>query len=339
MFRFADPDFLYLLILLPLLVMFYVYSNYHRKKRIRQYGDPELLKELMPEVSAYRPNVKFWITWFALGLAIVMLARPQFGTKMEKIKRSGIETIIALDISNSMLAEDVVPNRLEKAKVLISRLVDGFQDDKVGLIVFAGDAFTQLPITNDYISAKMFLESISPSLISSQGTNIGEAIRLALKSFTPKEKVGRVIIIITDGENHEGGALEAAREAAEEGIKVFVLGIGSSDGAPIPLESTNDYRRDKNGDIIVTRLNEQMCREIAQAGNAVYIRVDNSSSAQSLLQKEIGKLTKSDLESTVYSNYNEQFPAMAWIIIVLLIIEILILEKKNLLFKNFKLFR
>ena len=216
MFRFADPNFLYLLILLPLLVIFYVYSNYRRKKRMRQYGDLELLKELMPEVSTYRPAVKFWITWVALGLAIVMLARPQFGTKMEKIKRSGIETIIALDISNSMLAEDVIPSRLAKAKTLISRLVSGFRDDKVGLIVFAGDAFTQLPITNDYISAKMFLESISPSLISSQGTNIGEAIRLALKSFTPQEKVGRAIIIITDGENHEGGALEAAKEAAAE---------------------------------------------------------------------------------------------------------------------------
>ena len=258
---------------------------------------------------------------------------------MEKIKRSGIETIIALDISNSMLAEDVIPSRLAKAKTLISRLVSGFRDDKVGLIVFAGDAFTQLPITNDYISAKMFLESISPSLISSQGTNIGEAIRLALKSFTPQEKVGRAIIIITDGENHEGGALEAAKEAAAEGMKVFVLGIGSPEGAPIPLEGTNDYRKDKDGNVIVTRLNEQMCREIAQAGNGVYIRVDNSSSAQSLLQKEIDKLTKSDLESTVYSNYNEQFPAIAWIIIILLIIEILILEKKNPLFKNFKLFR
>ena len=238
-----------------------------------------------------------------------------------------------------MLAEDVVPSRLEKAKSLISRLVSNFNDDKVGLIVFAGDAFTQLPITSDYISAKMFLESITPSLISSQGTNIGEAIRLAIKSFTPQEKVGRAIIVITDGENHEGGAVEAAKEAASKGMKVFVLGIGFPDGSPIPLEGSNDYRKDNQGNVIVTRLNEQMCREVAQAGNGVYIRVDNSSSAQSLLQKEIDKLTKSDLESTVYSNYNEQFPALAWIIIVLLIIEVVVLDKKNPLFKNIKLFR
>lgn len=339
MFRFADPNVLYLLIILPFVAIFYFYSNYRRTKRLRKYGDPELLSMLMPEASAHRPVFKFWVLWIALGLSIVMLARPQFGTRLEKVKRSGIETIIALDISNSMLAEDVVPSRLEKAKSLISRLVSNFNDDKVGLIVFAGDAFTQLPITSDYISAKMFLESITPSLISSQGTNIGEAIRLAIKSFTPQEKVGRAIIVITDGENHEGGAVEAAKEAASKGMKVFVLGIGSPDGSPIPLEGSNDYRKDNQGNVIVTRLNEQMCREVAQAGNGVYIRVDNSSSAQSLSQKEIDKLTKRDLESTVYSNYNEQFPALAWIIIVLLIIEVVVLDKKNPLFKNIKLFR
>ena len=338
MFRFADPQFLYLLILLPLLVIFFIYSNYRRKKRISEYGDPELIKDLMPEVSYYRPIIKFWIMWLVLGLAIVMLARPQFGTKKETVKRSGIETIIAMDISNSMMAEDVVPTRLSKAKMLVSRLVEGFTDDKVGLIVFAFFAFTQLPITSDYISAKMFLESISPSLISSQGTNIGEAIRLAVRSFTPQEKVGRAIIVITDGENHEGGAVEAAKEAASKGMQVYVLGIGSPDGAPIPIEGSNEYRKDKDGNVVVTRLNEQMCREIAQAGNGVYIRVDNSSSAQTLLQKEIDKLAKADLETTVYSNYNEQFMVLAWIIFIFLLIDILILEKKNPLFKNIKLF-
>lgn len=339
MFRFANPEYLYLLILLPLLALFFFYSNYQRKKRISKYGDPELMKELMPDVSRYRPSIKFWIVWVAIGLSVVMLARPQFGTKMEKVKRSGIETMIALDISNSMLAQDVVPSRLEKAKSLVSRLVDGFTDDKVGFIVFAGDAFTQLPITSDYISAKMFLESITPSLISSQGTNIGAAIRLAMKSFTPQEKVSRAIIIITDGENHEGGAVEAAKEAASKGVKVFVLGIGSPNGSPIPVEGSNDYRKDSQGNVIITRLNEQMCREIAQAGNGAYIRVDNSSSAQTLLQKEIDKLSKTDLESAVYSNYNEQFPALAWMVLLLLVVDLLILDKKNPLFKNIKLFR
>ena len=212
MFRFANPDFLYLLLLLPLLAGLFLYANHRRRQRIRKYGDPALLEELMPTISKYRPDIKFWLTFAAIGLVILMLARPQFGSKMETVKRSGVEAVIALDISNSMLAEDVTPNRLEKAKKLISRLVDTFNNDKVGLIVFAGEAFTQLPITSDYISAKMFLESINPSLITTQGTDVGAAIRLGMKSFTPNEGVGRSIIVITDGENHEGGALEAAKE-------------------------------------------------------------------------------------------------------------------------------
>ena len=178
MFRFADPNFLYLLILLPFLVALYLYSNYHRRQNIRKYGDPALLKGLMPTISKYRPDIKFWLIFAALTLVILMLARPQFGSKMETVKRSGVEAVIALDISNSMLAEDVTPSRLDKSKKLISRLVDTFNNDKVGLIVFAGDAFTQLPITSDYVSAKMFLETINPSLITTQGTDIGAAIRL-----------------------------------------------------------------------------------------------------------------------------------------------------------------
>ena len=205
MFRFANPDFLYLFFLLPMLVAVYLFYNHRRRQNIRKYGDPALLKELMPTVSKYRPDVKFWLTFAALALTIFMLARPQFGSKMETVKRSGVEAVIALDISNSMLAEDVTPSRLDKAKKLISRLVDTFNNDKVGMIVFAGEAFTQLPITSDYVSAKMFLESINPSLITTQGTDIGAAIRLAMKSFTPNDGVGRAIVVITDGENHEGG--------------------------------------------------------------------------------------------------------------------------------------
>lgn len=339
MFRFADPAYLYLLILLPLLAAFYLYSNYKRRKNIRKFGDPALLKALMPDVSKYRPDIKFWLIFASIALTIVMLARPQFGSKMETVKRSGIEVVIALDISNSMLAQDVAPSRLEKAKKVISRLVDGFDNDKLGLIVFAGDAFTQLPITNDYISAKMFLESITPSLISKQGTAIGTAINLAMKSFTPQEKIGRAIVVITDGENHEGSAVEAAKEAAQKGIQVFVLGVGSPQGSPIPLDGTNDYRKDKEGNVIVTRLNEQMCQEIAKAGDGVYIRVDNTNSAQKSLDNEISKLAKADVESTVYTDFNEQFQAIAWIILMLLLAEMLILERKNPLFKNIKLFK
>ena len=338
MFRFADPNFLYLLILLPFLVALYLYSNYHRRQNIRKYGDPALLKGLMPTISKYRPDIKFWLTFAALTLVILMLARPQFGSKMETVKRSGVEAVIALDISNSMLAEDVTPSRLDKSKKLISRLVDTFNNDKVGLIVCAGDAFTQLPITSDYVSAKMFLETINPSLITTQGTDIGAAIRLAMKSFTPQEGVGRAIIVITDGENHEGGAVEAAKAAAEKGIQVSVLGVGMPEGAPIPVEGTNDYRRDREGNVIVTRLNEGMCQEIAKDGKGIYVRVDNSNSAQKAISQEISKMAKSDVESKIYTDFNEQFQAIAWIILLLLLAEMLILDRKNPLFKNVHLF-
>lgn len=338
MFRFADPNVLYLLIILPFVAIFYFYSNYRRTKRLRKYGDPELLSMLMPEASAHRPVFKFWVLWIALGLSIVMLARPQFGTRLEKVKRSGIETIIALDISNSMLAEDVVPSRLEKAKSLISRLVSNFNDDKVGLIVFAGDAFTQLPITSDYISAKMFLESINPSLITKQGTAIAAAINLASRSFTPQEGVGRAIIVITDGENHEGGVSEAIKTATEKGIQVNVLGVGMPDGAPIPVEGTNDYRRDRDGNVIVTRLNEPMCQEIAKEGKGIYVRVDNTNNAQRAISREIDKMAKADVETQVYTEFNEQFQAVAWLILLLLMAEMLITERKNPLFRNIHLF-
>ena len=339
MFRFEEPTYLYLLLLLPFLAAFYLYSNYRRRKAIRKFGDAVLMAQLMPDVSKYRPDVKFWLVFAAIGLFAVLLARPQFGSKLETVKRQGVEEMIALDISNSMLAQDVQPSRLEKAKRLVAQLVDKMENDKVGMIVFAGDAFTQLPITSDYISAKMFLESINPSLISKQGTAIGAAINLATRSFTPQEGVGRAVIVITDGENHEGGAVEAAKAAAEKGIQVSVLGVGMPDGAPIPVEGTNDFRRDRDGNVVVTRLNEQMCQEIAQAGDGIYVRVDNSNAAQKVIAQEINKMAKADVETQVYTEFNEQFQAVAWIILLLLLAEMLILERKNPLFRNIHLFK
>ncbi len=339
MFRFEEPAYLYLLLLLPLLAAFYLYSNYRRRKAIRRFGDPELMVALMPDVSKYRPDVKFWLVFAALGLFSVLLARPQFGSKLETVKRQGVEVMIALDISNSMLAQDVQPSRLEKAKRLVSQLVDKMENDKVGMIVFAGDAFTQLPITSDYISAKMFLSTIDPSLISKQGTAIGAAINLATRSFTPQEGVGRSVILITDGENHEGGAVEAAKAAVEKGIQINVLGVGVPEGAPIPVPGTNDYRKDRQGNVIVTALNEQMCQEIAREGKGIYVRVDNTNNAQRAINQEINKLAKADVETQIYTDYNEQFQAVAWVILLLLLLEMLILERKNPLFRNIHLFK
>lgn len=331
MFRFEEPTYLYLLLLLPLLLAFYLYSNYKRRKAIRLFGDPNLVMQLMPDVSKYRPDIKFGILLFVIGLFAILLARPQFGAKMETVKRKGAEIMIALDISNSMLAEDVSPSRLQKAKRLITRLVDKLENDKVGMIIFAGDAFIQLPITNDYISAKMFLESISPELISKQGTAIAAAIDLATRSFTSQEEVGRSLIIITDGENHEDNVQTAIQRAVEKGIQINVLGVGLPDGAPIPIEydGKKDYRKDREGNVIITKLNEQMCREIASSGNGIYVRVDNTNNAQKVIIQEINKLAKTDTETQIYTEFDEQFQIIAWIILCLLLIEMLILERKN----------
>ena len=337
MFRFAHPEYLYLLFILPVLLLFYIYAAKARKRAIKKYGAPELLSALMPEASVKRRSLKYFFTFTAITVMIFIIAGPQFGSKLETVKRQGIEVMVCLDVSNSMLAQDITPSRLEKAKQMLSRLTDGLSNDKMGLIVFAGDAFTQLPITSDFISAKMFLSSINPSMVSTQGTAIGSAINLAMRSFTPDEKTSKTIVLITDGENHEGDAVQAAASAAEKGVKVNIVGIGLPQGAPIPV-SNNDYLRDNAGNVVITQLNEAMCQEIAQAGQGLYVRADNTNSALRALQSELDKMSKSEVESQVYSDYDERFPTLAWITLILLIAEFLISERKNRLFKNVKLF-
>jgi Ca-activated chloride channel family protein len=338
MFRFANPDYLYLLLLLPILVVFYIYAIARKKKALKKYGNPELLVELMPEVSYKRQHWKFWFLYSAVTVMVFVISGPQFGSKLEIVKRQGVEIMVCLDVSNSMLAEDMVPSRLEKAKQMLSRLTDGFVNDKVGLIVFAGDAFTQLPITSDYISAKMFLSSINPSMVSSQGTAIGAAINLAIRSFTPSETSDKTVILITDGENHEDDAISAAKNAAEKGIRVNIVGMGQPNGSPIPIGSNNNFMKDKEGNVVITKLNEQMCQEIAAAGEGLYVRADNTNSALRALQSEIAQMTKSEVDSKVYSEYDEQFQTLAWIVIFLLLAEFLILDRKSRIFRKIKLF-
>lgn len=338
MFRFEDPTYLYLLILLPILITIRMYGLRKRKKQLAKFGDPVLLKRLMPDVSVARREVKFWLMLTAIALLIVMLAQPQMGTKINQEQRQGIEVIIALDISNSMKAEDVTPSRLDKSKMLVENLVDNFTNDKVGLTVFAGDAFVQLPITSDYVSAKMFLQNIDPSLIAAQGTNLAEAIELSSKSFTKQDKVGRAIIVITDGEDHEGGATEAAKEAKKNGMRVFVLGVGSPKGSPIP-DGNGGYMKDNTGQEVMSALNEDMCKQIASAGGGAYIHVDNNNIAQKQLDNEIAKLQKGDILNVTYSEYDEQFQAVGILTILILIIETIILESKNPLLKRIRLFK
>jgi Ca-activated chloride channel family protein len=338
MFRFEDPIYLWLLVLIPVLALVRFISYRNQKKKLRKFGDPKLLKELMPDVSRFRPSVKFWILLAALALLIIMLARPQMGTKISQEKRTGIETIIALDISNSMLAEDIVPSRLDRSKMMVENLVDHFTNDKIGLIVFAGDAFVQLPITSDYVSAKMFLSSIDPSMMATQGTDIAAAINMGMNSFTQEEGIGKAIIVITDGEDHEGGALEAAEAAKKKGMRVYVLGVGSSQGAPIPIPGTGNYMKDNTGNTVMSALNEDMCKQVAAAGGGVYIHVENNSAAQQQLDNELDKLSKKETNTTVYSDYDEQFQAFGILAILLLIVEICILDRRNPLLKKLSLF-
>lgn len=338
MLRFEDPIYLWMLLIIPILVLMRFIVWRKRKRNLRKFGDPSLLKEMMPDVSKYRPTIKFCLLLSAITILIFMIARPQVGSKISHEKREGIEVLIALDISNSMLAQDVIPSRLEKSKLLIEDLVDHFTNDKVGLVVFAGDAFVQLPITNDYVSAKMFLQNINPSLITTQGTDLARAISLSQSCFTQREHIGRAIIVITDGEDHEGGALEAAREAYKKGINVFILGVGTSKGAPIP-DGNGGYLKDNSGQTVLSALNEQICQQVAKAGNGVYIHVDNTSDAQERLNKELSKLQSGISDTVVYSEYNEQFQIFGIILLLLLIVETILLESRNPLFKQINLFR
>ena len=339
MYRFEDPIYLWLLVLIPILALVRFISYRSQCKRLRKFGDPLLLKELMPDVSRFRPSVKFWLLLGALALLIVMLARPQLGTKISHEKRVGIETIIAMDISNSMRAEDVIPSRLDRCKMMVENLVDHFTNDKIGLIVFAGEAFVQLPITSDYVSAKMFLSSINPSMMATQGTDIARAIEMATHSFTQEEGIGKAIIVITDGEDHEGGALRAAEAAKDKGMRVYVLGVGSVNGAPIPISGTGDYMKDRAGNTVMSALNEDMCKQVAQAGGGAYIHVENNSAAQQQLDRELDKLSKKETSTTVYSEFDEQFQAVGILVLLLLIIEICILDRCNPLLKRVSLFK
>lgn len=330
MFRFANPYFLYLLLVVPFLVGLFLYSRLVQKQRLEAFGNPDLLKSLMPEVSVIRPQVKFYLLLLAYILIVFGLARPQFGSKMETSQRKGVEAILAIDISNSMMAQDVDPNRLERTKMILSKLVDQMADDKLGIIVFAGDAFVQLPITSDNVSAKMFLSSITPGLIQRQGTAIGSAIDLGIRSFGDQQsEVGRTIIVITDGENHEDDAIEAAKLAQEKGIVVHVVGVGKPDGSPIPEAGTMSFKKDRDGNVIVSKLDETMCQKIAAAGKGIYVRADNSNMALKVLSKEINNMQQGNLEIKTYSQYDEKFFVFAWIALLILIIEAFILVRQN----------
>ena len=305
MLYFANPDYLWLLLLLPLLPVLYALSLRLRRIRLRKIGDPAVVQQLMPHYSRAKGWVRLVLTDLAVALMVLGLARPQIGAKLAEKETKGAEIMICLDVSNSMLAEDYSPNRLERAKLAISRIVDRLRDDRIGLIIFAGKSFVQLPVTTDYVSAKMFLGSIGPDSVPVQGTAIGEAVLTAIKSFSTQSDKSRAIIVITDGENHEDNPVEAAKAAAEAGIKVYTVGVGSLQGQPVPVGG--ELLKDKNGNIVVSRLDEGTLRKMAQAGGGAYVHAGNEEFGLNPIIDDLRRLEDEHFKSVVFEEYDEQY--------------------------------
>ena len=343
MLRYDNIEFLYLLSLIPLLIIGIIMYSKWQKNSILKFGDINLLNQLMQSHSIFRKKIKNTLFVLAITFLIVGLSNPQVGTKMEEVKREGVDLMIAIDLSYSMMAQDIKPNRLERAKQAISRLIDKLEGDRIGLVVFAGEAYVQLPITTDYSAAKLFLSTVNTSIIPTQGTKIGNAIDLCSKSFDKENAQSKAIIIITDGETHDEEAIESAKKAKEEGIYIHTLGMGLTKGGPIPIYnkygSTSEFRKDRQGNVIITKLNESMLQEIALAGEGTYIRANNSKSGLSSLFEEINKMEKKEIGTMIFTNYKDRFQIFIGISLVLLILNLFFLERKNNIKSKINLFK
>ncbi len=344
-FRFEHPEYLYGLIIVPAIWILWIVIIRLQKRNWNKFGDIKLVDKLLPRVSYRLKNWKFVLLLLAISSLFISLSNPQIGSKLEKVQRKGIDMIIAVDISNSMLAEDIKPNRLARAKREISKLVDKLEGDRIGIIVFAGKAYTQLPITTDYSAAKMFLSSVSTDFISTQGTSIASAIemgRTTFKNTTDEDKDrNKAIIIITDGEDHEEGAIEQAKEAAKEGIKVYTIGMGTNKGAPIPVFRNGvriGYKKDREGHTVISRFNESLLQSVAAEGDGTFVRANNSNAGLKTILKEINKMNKTEIETQTFKDYESRFQIFTAIAILLLILEVLLGERKS-ANKHFDIFK
>lgn len=333
MFRFEREIYLYLLFSIPLFVSIFVIIRIARKKALLRFAETDLLEKLMPNVSSLKASLKFFLLMLALAFIVLGVANPELGTKLENVKREGVEVMIALDVSNSMLAEDIKPSRLERAKQSINKLIDQLNNDKIGLVVFAGESFLQLPITTDYSAAKLLLSTVDVDMIGTQGTAIGSAIEMSKKSFDMNNrKVNKVLIIITDGENHEDDALGKASEIAKDGVIVHTIGMGSVKGSPIPIFNNgnrSDFIRDRSGEIVITKLNADALQQIASSGNGKFIRSGTTDPDLGQLIKEINKLDKTQFESKQFTDFDTKFQYFIFAGLLFLIAELLLTEEKN----------
>lgn len=327
MINFAEAQYLLLLFLIPVFFILQAIVLRFRRRRIRKFGDEALVNQLMPSYTKTKAWVRLSMFSIAFFFLVIGLSRPQIGAKLKEHETKGAEIMIVLDVSNSMLAQDYTPDRLDRAKLAISRLVDRLRDDRIGLIVFAGNSFVQLPITTDYVSAKMFLNSISTESVPIQGTAIGEAINTAIRSFSAQSEKSRAVVVITDGENHEDDPVAAAKQAAEMGIRVFTIGVGSPEGKPIPMNG--ELLKDKDGNIVVTRLDEKVLKDIAVAGNGLYVRAGNSEFGLNPVIDDIRKMDDERYSSIVFEEYDEQFMYFIGIALFFLIVEMLIGDRRS----------
>ena len=327
MINFAQAQYLILLFLIPLFFIIYVFVLRFRRNRLKKFGDEQLVMTLMPSYSKAKGWVRLVLFSIGFFFFVIGLSRPQIGAKLKEHETKGTEIMIVLDVSNSMLAEDYSPNRLERAKLAISRLVDKLRDDRIGLIVFAGNSFVQLPITTDYVSAKMFLNSISTESVPVQGTAIGEAIGTAMRSFSAQSEKSRAVIVITDGENHEDDPVAVATQAAEMGVRIFTFGVGSPEGKPIPMNG--ELLKDKDGEIVVTRLDEAVLQEVASVGNGVYVRAGNSEFGLNPIIDDIRKMEDEKYSSIVFEEYDEQFMYFLGIALFFFVLEMLVGDRKS----------
>lgn len=346
MIHFEHIEYLWLLVVVGLAGLIGIYVSLRQRRRLEQWADRSMFGRLIPDRSGWRPAIKMALTLTGVALLVVALANPQFGTKIEKGKRTGSDIAICLDVSNSMMAEDIQPNRLERSKRVVSNLLSSLTGDRVSLVIYAGTSFIQMPLTNDYSATKLFLDQINCDMIASQGTAIGDAIEKSMETFgyndpdRPWEiNKGRAIIVISDGENHEDDAVGAAKEAAKEGIRVCTIGMGLPEGAPIPEYSprgrTNNYKRDKNGSIIMTHLNEEMLKDIASAGDGIYVRANNAGSGLTDITEMIEDLEKEDFGEAVFSAYESRYMYPLAAGLICLLAEVLIYERRN---RKWKLF-
>jgi Ca-activated chloride channel family protein len=340
-FQLENKIYLYALALIPLFIIIFWIMARWRKKALLSFGELAVIQQLYPDFSRSKRIWKFILYLLAFTFLILGIVNPQVGTRLEEVKRKGADLMICLDVSNSMKAEDLLPNRLEKAKQSISKLIDKLDGDRIGIIVFGGEAYVQLPITTDYSAAKMFLESINTDMIPTQGTAIGKAIEMAMESFGKDEGKNKAIVIITDGENHEDDAIKAAEDAAEKQITIHTIGMGSSEGTPIPLYKGNvreGFRKDKEGNTIVTKLDEKMLQDISAAGNGIYVRASNSDAGLNNVLDALDKLEKKQFESKMYSDYEDRFQWFIAIAFLLLLIETFLTERKSKIYQRLNLF-